>query len=376
MPALAMAASALLATASAPFKGGDLEHGLAGQLSAVGGKYLPSKTKLMSVAGKVTEVTFGGAVQFVHCLGLPEPPGGWYGPFGFFRLLSYVFGLMAVCGVVFALICLMSLDGFGFFASALLCFAAVVSAVAAYAHEGLANEVTAMTTQNDLFAKKNEILQHQIKKLGGVAEKMAKIQKDLGINEQKLKDTIDALHRQTSIQQLASMLTAFCEADREGDKDQRLTASEVEDFFDSSDAILRGACPTFDFAELKQMALTVGIGLYAMRLMVNALIAAGDDNPHKSTAELSLVMFCFDPEGHMESCVNNLRLVLPDDLEDLRGMLEDVKTKHAMSDQHGRIPCKEVHHISHRVMTCEPPLVGEQPGVDEATTGECLAQAA
>jgi len=286
-------------------------------------------------------------------LGLPEPPGGWYGPFGFFRIVSYAFAAVAGLGAMFALGCLVDLDGFGFFASLLLCAAAIISAIAAYSHEGLANEVTAMAKQNDLFAEKNEQLQQQVKKLGGVADRMDSIQRDLGVTEDKLKETIDALHRQTSIQQLASMLTAFCDADRDGNKDQRLTKSEVDDFFDSSNAILRGACPTFDFDELKKMSMTVGIGLYAMRLMVNALIAAGDDNPHKSTAELSLVMFCFDPVGHLESCVNNLRLVLQDDPEDLRSLLMEIRRQHAVDDQHGRIPCKEVHDLSHRVMTSE-----------------------
>merc|ERR1712130_383902 len=123
--------------------------------------------------------------------------------------------------------------------------------------------------------------------MGGVAEKMRSLESELGISSEQLQSTMDTLHRHTSIQQLAAMLSSFCDADREGDQNQRLTKGEVEEFFDDNNAILKGACPTFDFQALKQMALNVGMGLYAMRFLANALIASSDDKPHKSTAELS-----------------------------------------------------------------------------------------
>mmetsp|Transcript_144562 Transcript_144562/g.366945 ORF Transcript_144562/g.366945 Transcript_144562/m.366945 type:complete len:327 (+) Transcript_144562:1390-2370(+) len=307
--------------------------------------------KVMDDKGNVSSVAVSSG-EVVACLGLPPPPGGWYGPFGFFRLVSYAFVGVAGLGVLFALSSLVCLDFFGFLAAALLTVAALVSAAASYAHEGLANEVTEMAKQNDQFAQKNDKLTEQVKELGGVADKLQSIEKDLGVNMDQLKATLEAMHRQTSIQQLATMLSAFCDADRDGDKNQRLTNSEVSDFFDSSDAVLRGACPTFDFEALKQLALTVGIGLYAMRFMVNALIASGDDNPHKSTAELSLIMFCFDPEHHLESCLADLRLVLTDTSEEeLRSILQEKKDKFAIAAENGRIPCKDLHDISHRVMT-------------------------
>lgn len=316
---------------------------------------MPTTMKVMDGAGKIKNINISHG-DVIACLGLPPPPGGWYGPFGFFRLLSYAFLAVFVLAIVFAMGSMADLDLFGWFAAVLLAIAAIVSAAAAFAHEGLANEVSEMARQNDEFAEKNEVLEGQLKELGGVAEKLRSLESELGLSADQLKSTMDALHRQTSIQQLASMLGAFCDADRDGDGNQRLTKGEVEDFFDGSNAILRGACPTFDFEALKRLSLNVGIGMYAMRFMVNALIAAGDDNPHKSTAELSLIMFCFDPEGHMETCLSDLKLVLgggPEMESQLRAHLKQKRANFARPEEGGRIPCKELHDISCRVMACD-----------------------
>ena len=112
--------------------------------------------------------------------GLPSPPGGWLGPFGFFRLVTYAFvflavlaiflGIMAATGQPFAGVPFIGgredlwasasgrgePDGFATFAALLLCLGSVVSAGAAYAHEGLEREVSAMKKQNDIFKSKNE----------------------------------------------------------------------------------------------------------------------------------------------------------------------------------------------------------------------------
>lgn len=312
---------------------------------------LPSTMKMLEFDGSVTEVVVSSAGKVALCWGLPEPPGGWFGPFGFFRLVSYAFMAVSAVGLLLSWGSLTSMDCLGFFAGVLLSIAAAVCAAAAYSHEGLANEVTEVAKQNEQYAEKNKRMAEQVESLSGVAGKLKDVEESLGVNIEQLRATLDALHRQTSIQQLATLLRAFCDADRGVAIDQRLMKSEVEDFFDSSDAIFRGACPTFDFEAFKKAAVQVGIGIYAMRFMVNALIAAGDDNPHKSTAELSLIMFCFDPEGHLESCLSDLKLVLADVTEEeLRSMLLEKKAKFSRAQENGRISCKDMHDISQKIM--------------------------
>lgn len=260
---------------------------------------------------------------------------------------------MASLGMFLALTEMVVFDGLGFLAAAVLISAAGVSATAAFAHEGLVHEVTDMATQNDLFAEKNVKLAESIAELSEVSARLDSLQNSLGARMGELEDTLGALHSVTATTQLVTLLRAFTDADSARHKDQRLTDEELTDFFDTSGELLHLAAPDFDFALLKSEATTVGIGLYAMRFLVNAVIASGDDVPGKSTAELALMMFSINPERHFEECLAALRMVLKTSEEELRSMLQ-AKRQLARPDEHNRIPCKDLMDISRLVMTCGP----------------------
>ena len=170
--------------------------------------------------------TFGFKV--VDFCGLPSPPGGWLGPFGFFRLVTYAFVLMSLLAVFLGIMAATGQpfngvpiigsqpDGFATFAALLLCLGALVSAGAAYAHEGLEQEVTAMAKQNEIFRTKNEMLAAQLDELGGVRKKLDQIQQKMGENLQQFEETLQELHTVSCAELLQMMLEAFMNADLAG----------------------------------------------------------------------------------------------------------------------------------------------------------------
>lgn len=107
-------------------------------------------------------------------------------------------------------------DGFATFAALLLCFGAIVSAGAAYAHEGLEQEVTAMKKQNDIFKSKNEMLAAQLNDLSDTRVKLQAVQQKMGENLQQFEETLQELHTVSCAELLQLMLEAFITADTSG----------------------------------------------------------------------------------------------------------------------------------------------------------------
>jgi len=336
-------------SASVPPSWGSFAHMGGGASDSKTHIELPSTVKVLNEAGQAEEMAVVGASKVAACCGIAPPPMGWYGPFGFFRVVALAFMAISVSGLFLAVGSLAKMDSLGFFAGLLLIIAAAVCAAAAYSHEGLANEVTEAAEQNNKFAEKNDRMAQQLNGLGDVATKLDSLEQELGVNMDEFEGFLDKLHRQTSIQQLATLLEAFCAADRRGgDADERLNdQGQVDDFLDACDPILRGACPTFDFDAFKKAAAHAGIGMYAVRFMSDAVIAAGSDSLHKSTALLSLIMFSFQPDEQLEHLLSELKLACPDrDEAALRNLLVQKKEKGAQRDQGGRIPCRDLQDVS------------------------------
>ena len=149
-------------------------------------------------------------------------------------VLAVFLGIMAATGQPFNGVPIIGgqPDGFATFAALLLCFGAVVSAGAAYAHEGLEQEVSAMAKQNEIFRTKNEMLASQLDELSGVRQKLEAVQQKMGENLQQFEDTLQELHTVSCAELLQMMLEAFMNADLAGVKDCRLTGDEVDALFD------------------------------------------------------------------------------------------------------------------------------------------------
>ncbi|CAE8694630.1 unnamed protein product, partial [Polarella glacialis] len=338
-----------------------------GSVKAVGSSLeLPSTMKVLDSSGKVSTVSLvGGAAKMALCCGIPAPPGGWWGPFGFFRLVSYAFAACSVFGFLLALVAATGgpfqgvpliggqPDGFATVASLLLSFAAALCALASYAHEGLANEVTAMAKQNGAFADKNDKMDEQVKELGGVSTSLEQLKSSMGLHLDQLEDTLRSLHQVNCTMQMGTILRAFLMSDSFGNKDSRLEGDELTDFFGSAGPELKEVAPDFDFAGLQQEAMVVGIGLYNMRLLVNAVVAGCDQVPGRSTAMLALIVFGFNPDKHFDELLRALKVVLKQKSEVEIKALLDAKKGLARPQDHGRIPGKELMDIAREVMAAD-----------------------
>ncbi|CAK8995289.1 ATP synthase subunit gamma [Durusdinium trenchii] len=305
--------------------------------------------------------------KVVDLCGLPSPPGGWLGPFGFFRLVTYAFiacsllaivlGLMAATGQPFAGVPFIGgqPDGFATFAALLLCFGAIVSAGAAYAHEGLEQEVTAMKKQNDIFKSKNEMLAAQLNDLSDTRVKLQAVQQKMGENLQQFEETLQELHTVSCAELLQLMLEAFITADTSGVKDCRLVGDEVDALFDICEASLKEAAPDFNLDHLIGSVTETGIGICNLRFLANAAVAGCDKVPGRSTAMLTLVMFSAHPEKYEHELAIALRSVLDKneyDDEKIAAMLTEKKTK-ANPQDHGRIFGTHLMDISRLVMSAD-----------------------
>jgi len=307
----------------------------------------PTSIKVLGKDNKVYTESISLASKVIVCCGLPAPPGGWYGPFGFLRLLAYVFILVFVMAAVLFVLAIVEADWFGIVANALLMAAAIVCALSAFAHEGLANEVTEMARQNDRYAEKNERLAKSIKDLGAVQQRLNRTQQSMGITADELQETLGMLHQLTATEQLSAILRAFISADSFGNSDQRLQKSELDDFFATAGPVLRQAAPEFNFEELRKEAKKSSLDFAAVRLLIDAVVAGAEATPGKSSAALSLVMFALNPDLHFEECKDSVYAVLHDQYteEQIRTVLE-----HKWDTHGGPIPCSDLLDISREIM--------------------------
>ena len=212
-------------------------------------------------------------------------------------------------------------DGFAAFASMLLCFACLVCAGAAFAHEGLEQEVTAMKKQNDLFREKNDLLTSQLDELSGVRSKLEDVQQRLGKDLDQFENTLIELHAVSSVELLQLMLESFLNSD--DNDDGRLTDEELDRFFDVCQGPLKQAAPDFDVETLVSEVTDVGIGICNLRFLINAAVAGCDRVPGRSTAMLALVMFSSHPEKYEHELAISLKSVLGASDEEVAGWLKE-----------------------------------------------------
>jgi len=190
----------------------------------------------------------------------------------------------------------------------ILAIVAVVCALASYAHEGLANEVTEMARQNESYAKKNELLASQVTELGHIDSQFAQLQSSMGMSVDELESKLRTLHRITATSQLTAIFRAFtsihCDCTGDGRKVQQ---REIHDFFDSVEPILRQAAPHFHFDEMVAEAEQQheSMGLPMMQLLVNAVIASSEQDGHQCCALLNLIMLALDPAEHLETTLDS-----------------------------------------------------------------------
>lgn len=279
------------------------------------------------------------------CCGCPLP----LNPFAMLKALAFVFMGLTVVAIAFAGYFVYQGDWPGLASALVLVAGGVLSALAAYSHEGLADQVTAMGRENTRFANSNRKLADQVAELGHVEERLAEAESSMEGGVEELKGTLKQLHQLTAASQLGAILRAFTDADSVmGDRNRKLRGDEVDEFFDSATPILEQAAPDFDFDVLQSEAKTGGLDLNSINLLVNAVIAGGSDMPEKSAAELNLLNFSFQPEARLEECQQSLYDVLKSSYskEAIKALLEA-----RMDECEGEtIPCEDLLDISREVM--------------------------
>eukprot|EP00439_Symbiodinium_sp_Y106_P003860 s7891_g1.t1 len=350
---------------------------------------------------------------FQLAVSLKAPPGGWLGPFGFFRLVTYTFLAGVLLALLLALLASTGLqtklpllgafgpDGFaasgqdgqescdfeGPFAFELwallglrllavrspeterrinttepgciiqlhitacfvvvimvsqLCFACFVCAGAAYAHEGLEQEVAAMKKQNGLFQEKNAMMAAQLSELGDVRKKLEEVKEHLG-------QDLGHFEARTEWSQSQEVAECECKTKKKLREDARLTDEELDDFFEVCKLALQQAAPDFDMDKLETEVRSVGLGLCNLRFLTNATVAGCDPVPGRSSAMLALVLFSSHPEKYEHELCIALKSVLQDEAK-VDGWIQAKKAK-AKPQEQGRIPGHELMDLAREVMS-------------------------
>lgn len=295
--------------ASAPLTGGDVEQGIemqtvgeeaAGTAAGTGAKAVTTpaeKVKLKGANGEETEVSL---VPMLPCCGSMSPPGGWYGPFGFLRMVMFAFILLSLLGVVVWVWAIINFNWVGVALRWLLVPGALVAAFAAYSHEGLANEVTAMANENDSYAKKNDDFHKQLKDLGSVSDKLAGFAEKGEEHINKLEHTLEGIERVGDLGKVNTILRGFTDAEMRAflftmERGNRVldNIDELSSFMDGTSEVLMHNIDTFDLKLFKKLGMR-GIGLTTISLLT---ACACTEDKQESICLMTFIYFMLDPKN-------------------------------------------------------------------------------
>lgn len=255
----------------------------------------PATLKVKKPDGTVDSYFIAKKSATICCM---PPAGGWYGPFGFFRLLAYAWFVMMGIGIILAIILGAQLDVHGAVGAILLVAAAEIAALAALSHEGLCREVTQISRQNDKYAALNKKLSSQIKELAGTRKRLDAAAGGLQEDLDNLNNVLTGIERCNSIWQANGIVRSFISADQYGDRNRRLSGrAELADFFDTSGPLLKTNAPDFDLDLFKELASIHGIGMCITTCIIAMLDceenAAGQ---HRSQALGMFIIFALQPD--------------------------------------------------------------------------------
>jgi hypothetical protein len=218
-----------------------------------------------------------------------EPPGGWYGPFGFLRILAYIFIFIALLGVVLLVMAIMEESITSGLLCAFLVTVAVLTAMAFYAQEGLEKEIKKMAKENDQFIESNVNLEVGIRELRGVEHRMGEVSSTLEGSHAELEVVFQGIAKNLYLKQLMSVLSNFITSDSSsfgGDADQRLSSmQEVEGFVDSLQVL--DTVPWLDKKAFSKALLDRRFGISDLNLLVDAMMA---NSVQETAAKLRILM--------------------------------------------------------------------------------------
>jgi len=269
----------------------------------------PKSLTSKSVDGVVSHVQ----VTPKSIFGMAEPPGGWYGPFGFLRLVSYSFMFMSAIMLmtfVYGLAAQENIWSLSF--CLILCVASLLAAGAAYSHEGLANQVSKMARHNSEYAALNDDFTRQTNDLEGVADRIDELLKGKAETIEEFKSHMSKLDQLSSLNLISTVVRSFIDAQMQeyaksggqGDPDGLLTHSEVRDFLNGAKTTLKDRVPEFDSMKLARSAFFPGVSLSEINLLVATI---DTDFEEEKQCFMQLMFFFLNPHGvdlnELKDCV-------------------------------------------------------------------------
>lgn len=264
--------------------------------------------KVVDEAGVVKEIAMDLGQNLVPCCGAPPPAGSWYGPFGFFRMMGGVFMLLALFAIFATIHSATQKDWVGVLMNIVLIVAAFISAISAYCHEGLSNEVGVFARQNDEFANENGNMSEQLNDLDRVAKQYERVLEELQGDEKQLDELVEALHRIVLMKSLGTIFNSYMDADINRDED--LKAAEVDTFFSNIWEVLKFVSGDFPLDMLYQEAVAadaISIDKNDVKHLIYACSCYGDPKkPGATRAFLWLVLFSFDPDLYADQTATHL----------------------------------------------------------------------
>lgn len=274
---------------------------------------IPDKVKMRGPNGEEEEVSLTPQLLFCFKDSNSAPPGGWYGPFGFLRMVAYAFVGIAFLGACFFLYGVLGIEEDGFspvniFTRALLVPAALLAAAAAYSHEGLANQVTLVSKRNDEYSKMNDDFESQLRDLEGVATKLDNLVASGQANLEKLTMVIDGIERISDLSKVNTIVRSFTDAEMreflaaaqsaDGESkapSRRLSnVAELKAFLEGCVSVLKHNIPSFDMKSFRRFGLRGGVGLTIVSIMV---AACNTENQPEQHCLVELLFFILDPHG-------------------------------------------------------------------------------
>lgn len=259
---------------------------------------IPDKVTLNRTDGVKEDIEITPKMMFCSDKG---PPGGWYGPFGFLRLVAYFFVGVAFVGLFLLGAAFFNMTVISLLTRILLIPAALLAAAAAYSHEGLANQVSVVAKRNNEYSSLDDEFESQLKDLEDVASKLDDMVKSGQANLEKLTEVLEGIERVSDLTKVNTLVRSFTDAEMREFMatgtavTKRLSnVSELKAFLEGCIAVLKHNIPSFDLKAFRRFGLRGGVGMTIVSFMVAAVNTENQEEQH---CMVEMLFFILDPHG-------------------------------------------------------------------------------
>jgi hypothetical protein len=264
----------------------------AGQAALMGGK--GAKHLTTDVVMPVTRMCFGK---------LTAPPGGWYGPFGFLRIVGIVFLLIFIYSCASFTLHMISGSSTSFL-EILLMVSSLLCALCALSHEQLMKMTTLTAKENKRMAKSLDQLEVSIDGLKGVKDELEQLLQKFNVSLDQVDALFAKLAHYIDLDHVCDLLRDFMMADAAfgGNKDSVVDGADLLEFLEQAHVALRRV-PGLERTEIlavsekyEEMGSKTGIDIGMAKLLCNAMIT-NNSEPERAESIRDLFLFCLEPQN-------------------------------------------------------------------------------